>query len=305
MRQQRGTGKYSDMETSVGRKVIKFGTATLLALITIVIFTNLGAAKMTRQKQLEIWIGESGKSFASRVADSIDLNREPAGLDFYTIRWPSADLGSVTVKQGQTRLQFDNVLRITAVENDDYPGEGLSTIDISMTITSDDTIAHDEARVKFMHILQKILGSGWKSTIPRSKPRLRGKDMNNYMLETGKSTTLDPSYIPTLDEWMRYKDLTEWAFYQEQAFLSIQISRHHKMLDVQKPGVYLITVHLESEAKYFRAYVDQSDRQHWREMLKEEIVKLTGWRTKLEKEYSKRGIAIDQTYIDPPIPREN
>ncbi|MDB5935614.1 MAG: hypothetical protein JWQ01_2958 [Massilia sp.] len=211
-------------------------------------------------------------------------------------------MGAVIIKQGTARLLIENVISVTGTEDVDYPDEGLYEINVNSAITNSEKISHDDARIKTMAFLQKIVEKGWQSTIPRGMARIRGKDMNNYKLENRKTTTLDPMYVPTLREWMRFTVLTEWEFYFNGAYLTVQMSREPTLTDPQKPGVYLISTIIQSESDYFRGYLDGQDRARWKDLLMSQITNMAEHRATLESEFRKKGIAIDETYVDPPLP---
>lgn len=276
-----------------------FGALTLLMLVG---YKHIGKTVMLNQPPIEIHIGESGKSFANRNASIAAVDRQPAGLNFYELRWPFQAMGSIVFKQGTKRLPIDNVLSVIGTEDMDFQDEGLLDIKINSTISKTEKISHDEARLKTFAYLQKINQLGWKPTIPRSMARIRGKAMNNYLLKTKKYTTLDPKYVPTLSEWMQYKDLTTWEFYDDHVFLTVQITREHTLTDPLKPGAYLLSTSAQNEAEHFRGYVDALERPRWKQLLRAEVEKLDRSRKRKEAEFRAKGVAIDETYVDPPLP---
>ena len=249
---------------------------------------------------IELYIGESGKSFSARNATNVD--RQPAGLNFYELHWPFKSMGSVIIKQGVTRLPVDYVLSVTGTEDMDLHNEGLSDIKINSAISKEERISHDEARIKTFAYLQNITQLGWAVTIPRSMARIRGKNMSDYLLQTDKYTTLDPTYVPTLNEWMQYEDRTTWEFYNDRAFLSVQITRDYTLTDPLKPGAYLLSTNIQSEAEHFRDYVDGLDRTRWKQLLHAEVKNLTRIREKKEAALRAKGVPVDETYVDPPLP---
>jgi hypothetical protein len=210
-------------------------------------------------------------------------------------------MGAVTIKKGSLGFGIENVLSVTSTEDMDFPNEGILEIRINSAITKDDTINHDDARLKTFAYLQKINKLGWKSTVPPSMARLRGKEMSNYLL-TGKQTTLDPGYVPSLSEWMQYDTLTTWAFYADHIYLTVQITREHTLTDPLKPGAYMLSTSLQNESEHFRGYVDGLERAQWRELLPGRVEKLKELRSQKESVFRLKGAAIDESYIDPPLP---
>lgn len=257
---------------------------------------------MTNDIAIELIVGEKGDAFARRNPTIAKIDRQPAGLNFYELHWSTQAMGKVIVKKGPIGFGIDNVLSVTSTEDMDYPSEGILDIKVNSTLTNTDTINHDDARLLTFAYLKKINQLGWKSTVPRSMARIRGKDMNNYLLKTGKHTTLDPSYVPSLTEWMQYASLTTWAFYADRVFLTVQITREHTLTDPLQPGAYLLSTSLQNESEHFRRYVDGMERERWRELLPGRVETLKRIREKKEDAFRLEGVAIDENYIDPPIP---
>lgn len=254
------------------------------------------------KEPVEIQVGEAGISMTRRLHPQVKIKAEPAGLNFYEIRWPATAPGRILVKFGDHKLPIENVLSVTGTEDLELKGEGVSEININSTITPYEFISHDEARLKFFSILQKIVLAGWQTTIPRDMARLRGKDMTNYLLRSKRYTTLDPSYVPSLTEWMEMPSLTSWEFHANQIYLVVQFTREHTLTDPRKPGAYLLSFELKSEPEYFRGYVAPQSRKRWMELLPAAITELSKSRANLEAELRLKGVSIDDRYIDPPIP---
>jgi hypothetical protein len=257
---------------------------------------------MASGTKIELSVGEKGESFARRNPSITAVDRQPAGLNFYELNWSTHAMGTVIIKQGDLRFNIENVISVTGTEDMDLLDEGITELKINSTITNSETISHDEARMKTLAYLQKIYQNGWKIVLPRYMARIRGKDMNNYLLQTGNHTTLDSLYVPSLKEWMQYRDLTSWEFYADHVFLTVQIMREHTLTDPGRPGAYLLSTNLQSEAEHFRGYVDGLKRPQWKQLLPAEIAKLERERATMESEFRTKGIAIDETYVDPPLP---
>lgn len=68
------------------------------------------------------------------------------------------------------------------------------------------------------------------------------------MLESGTSS-LDPNYELTLDEWMKIKNYTSWKFYADHHYLSVFFERKNDQMDPKQSGTYLVRYELETEDK--------------------------------------------------------
>ena len=246
-------------------------------------------------------LGEQGDTFATRYQNQVNINRQH-GLSFYSMDWGPHDKSKVTFEHGKHTLTVDNVMGVSSVQDVDYPKEGISELDITESITPPDGISHDEARQKMFDILQGILRAGWAMFIDRGDPRLRGKDAFNFVLGSSPYSSLDAAYSPSLNEWMQIQSLTPWKFYADHIYLEVTFMREHTLTDPTKPGAYIITFNFKNEPENYRGYVDPHDRKKWKELLPAELAKLPPMRAEAEAKMRAKGLKIDETYQDPPVP---
>ncbi len=251
---------------------------------------------------VHIYLGEQGEEFLKKYTNQVNVNRQPAGTNFYRIAWNTTAPGIVSVENGKSGFTVANVLSIQGSENLTLPKEGISEFSINAGISPSELIRHDEARLKLFSIFQSLLQSGWKVNILRNRPRLRGQDMLNYVSNGGRYGTLDAAYLPTLEEWMRIENSTSWDFYSDRSFLTISFLRDQKLMDPSKPGAYLLTFDIKSESEYYQDFVDADDRKRWQELLPSELAKLPPMRAAAETEVRAQGLKVDETYQGPPLP---
>ena len=249
-----------------------------------------------------VHLGEQGEAFAKRYPGQVRINRQPAGLDFYRIDWNAPAKGVVIFEHGKHTFTVENALDVSGYQNIDFPKEGMPELDITVGITGPNGIAHDEARQQMFAVLQRILQAGWKVFIQRDDPRLRGKDALNYVLTTSSASSLDATYLPTFEEWMRIESMTNWFFYADHIYLKVSFTREHTLIDPTKPGAYLIDFNFQNEAEHFRGYVGSDNRKRWKELLPAELAKLVPMRAEAEAKMRAKGVQIDDTYQDPPVP---
>ena len=255
-------------------------------------------------QNVTIKIGEQGTAFAKRYPALVKIQHQPAGVDFYDIDWDVRPRGIVTIEHGQHSFKIDDVMGIMAGQDlGDEANEGLTEFSISSggSIPAPGLVSHDEARLKMYAILQRILQAGWQINITPSMPRLRGKDALNYQL-VDDYTSLDASYLPTFEEWMRIDSLTDWRFYADHVFLTVNFTRESTLTDPTKPGAYLIRFNLKSENEFYRGYVGGEHRKEWKTRLPAELAKLAPLRAAAEAKLRAQGVKIDETYQDPPLP---
>ena len=248
-----------------------------------------------------VHLGEQGEAFAKRYHNQAHIDRQH-GASFYSIDWNPPQKGIVTFEHGKHTFVIENVLGLIGYQSADFSEEGVLQFDITTGITGPDGIAHDEARQQMFAILQRISQAGWKVFIQRDDPRLRGKDALDYVLTTSSASSLDATYLPTFEEWMRIESMTNWFFYADHVYLEVNFTREHTLTDPTKPGAYLISFNLKNEAEHFRGYVGPNNRKRWKELLPAELAKLPPMRAEAEAKMRAKGVQIDDTYQDPPVP---
>jgi hypothetical protein len=276
--------------------------AILASKMAIFVIILLGNNAMAKEPVTELRIGNKGSTLVAQNRSNAKTDSQPAGLNFYELQWPSTEKGKVIIAQGETRLPIGNVLSVTGVEDTDYLIEGMSEISINSTLTKKDLVGHDEARLLVFALFKQIRDTGWQVAIPRSIPRISGQIMTKLLLETGMRTTLDPAYMPSLQEWMQLENLTGWQFYLDRVFMRVQFTRETTLIDPLKPGAYLLSITLKSESEHFRGYVKARDRAKWKELLPSVVAGMRQKRAAMETELRSKGFAIDERYTDPPLP---
>ena len=253
-------------------------------------------------QRISIKIGEQGKDWLSQYPALVKSYKPTPNVTSFAIDWLEKPRGVVKIEHGKYSFEIEDVLSMASMQVASHDDEGLFQYTINAGITAPDLIPHEEARDKLYSILKAIEQKGWRVMTPRGDPRIKGKDRFNYVLQKDKYIGLDAAYIPSLSEWMQLENLTTWAFYADRQYLTVDFKRERTLLDPAKPGSYLLTYTLKSEAEHFRAYVGPDNRARWKELLAAELAPRDSDRAKAEASLKAQGIKIDETYQDPPLP---
>jgi hypothetical protein len=257
------------------------------------------------ESKINLKINESSTDFVRRNSSLIKVVNRPPGVNFYVARWDQKKPGTAIFDHGKNSFSIENILSITAVEDSLSSQEGLVKFNVNAAPAATDLIGHDEARKKFISVLQNIRKAGWNIFIDEGDPRLRGQAMLNFALSESSSSSLDADYEPTFAEWMSTRSNMLWQFYANRVYLTVSFSREPTLLDPQKPGAYLISFTIESENEHYRGYVTPNQRAKWKSVLPSQLQYLPGMREKKEDELRAKGIRIDETYQNPPLPNLN
>jgi hypothetical protein len=286
----------------------KFKSFFLLIAIAIIALAS-GCTESNEDKDvvmvdtaITLNLHESGEIFRNRYTDRVRVSLQPAGISFYKIKWENRSRGSVKINIGNRILRVDDVLSLIGTQNEDIKTEGISKIHLTSGITGPNGITHEAARNYFFDVLSRLRSEGWESSIPFGDPRLRGRNMLNYKLATGRVTPLDADYKPTLEEWVKLEDLSAWELYSDDAFLRISFKRSPDPDNPTGPGVYLVNYDLNSSINHFKGFVDPMRRNEWKTLLPAELKDLVARRSAAEAALREEGIPIDIDYVDPPIP---
>jgi hypothetical protein len=254
-------------------------------------------------KDISIKLGESGESFAKRYAGVVRVTHSTPNVDFYRIAWDQRAPGTVHVEHGKQTFTIEHALSVQSPQElRDLKAEGLKDFDVSSGVTAPDLIPHDEARQKIHAILRGILNVGWQQVIELSEPRLKGRARLDYMFATTNSNGLDATHLPTFEEWMRIPSRTPWSFYANGVYMDVTFTREPTLTDPNKPGSYLLTFNLKTETEHLRGYAGPDNRLRWKEFVPAELAKAAEQRKKLEAELRAKGVPIDESYRDPPLP---
>ena len=64
----------------------------------------------------------------------------------------------------------------------------------------------------------------------------------------------------------------------------------------------MLTFNIKTETEYFRGYAGPDDRLRWKQVVPQELVKVAALRASKEAELRAKGVVIDESYQDPPVP---
>ena len=284
------------------------GIVSIMAIMGAVSMLLNGCGKKAANESLVntpfyIKAGMSPAEYNQRNQEYINknINKQPAGLNFYDQDWSSKTPGTVQVDHGDYSFSVPYVLGTMGTEHTKNLDQGIYQFSIRSGLTPDETIDHEQARIEMMVLLQEIVAKGWQPFIGQNKPRLSGKESFSYRVEDNDLYTPDPLYIPTFDEWMGLDTDSDWAFHIDNVFLTVNIRRRlsHKGNDAL--GVYLLTFTLITHEEKARNSFDGKDREQWQSLWAEAAKTSKVSRYKKEVELIKRGYHINTDYIDPII----
>ena len=104
------------------------------------------------------------------------------------------------------------------------------------------------------------------------------------------------------EEWLALPMINTWYFYKSGVYLLFRVQREKNTQAPQKFGSYLFTLNFESESEFYKGFVEgEKNRANWKTLVPAELKRMAQERAQTEARLKKMGIAIDETYQDPPI----
>ena len=254
-------------------------------------------------QEVVLRLGESGPSLGGRYPNLVKVVKQPAGIDFYKIKWYERPRGIVVLDHGRYSVRLEDVLSVSAGQDSEEPGksEGLSeySIGVGLSVPSPGLLSHDEAKQRIYEIVSRLLSQGWELIYQRDDPRLMGRDRLAKVAAGDFSFGLDVLYVPSLDEWMQVPTRSFWMLHADGVFLKVSFQRERTLLDPTELGAYVLSFDFETAAVYFRGYVKSEDRERWKELLPPILARLAAERARREAELKSKGVKIDESYRDP------
>ncbi|MFM0631123.1 hypothetical protein [Paraburkholderia xenovorans] len=248
-------------------------------------------------------LGDPKGSDLTGVGASVD--NHPTGAMFYQREWTSEKLGVVEYEQGKHSFTVENVLGAIGFADKEMP-EGIYSWDISFGVSGEQAVAHQFARDRTMALLALLRAAGWERYIDVGDPRLRDRQAWQYAASDAVDWvySLDPTYVPTMDEWIKAKGkFPKWVFYADGTYLEVSFMESNMGGFVGK-STYLLGANVENEYAFYGLGYFPGDAEkihNWKALLPAELEKYHAMRLKTEAALKAQGFTIDTTYQDPPI----
>ncbi|HDZ56421.1 MAG TPA: hypothetical protein ENI17_12815 [Pseudomonas xinjiangensis] len=216
-------------------------------------------------------------------------------------------LPTVVMKHGNTPLRLEHVTNITTVINGERGSEVQNLSLILRSIPSNSL--HEEYRDFIYSLVENIKQAHWRHYYFPSDPRIPGTESNkiaspddvfgSYVMS---HPWLDPGHKIDLERWLKFGSFYNWYFYKEGAYLHLKAWRRDLDSAPLERATYLITLEFLTESDYWLSgFTEEEDRARWRELLPGRLEDYKQQRKELEDKARAAGIAIDESYQDPPI----
>ncbi len=254
-------------------------------------------------------VGENPTDFIQRmknIRQPIGVDRQPAGLNFYTIDAPQGTRKIARIEHGPYSFEIPPVMGFMGVESMRLPELGIKLLDFTFVRKDDgQKNTHEQAREFFIGYIKMLSDLGWQRFITPSKPRISGSQSYQYILEEKQRYVPDLDIEPSLETWKAMENTHIWTLYADDLFMKIKYRREQDPRDQNKSpdesAYYIFSLEITTKDEYAKGYMDFENRDTWQQHWASEIKPLKTLRYKIEAELRDKGYTIDTSYQDPII----
>ncbi|HEK1692893.1 TPA: hypothetical protein SMR48_004171 [Pseudomonas putida] len=202
-------------------------------------------------------------------------------------------------------LKFDDMVSATLVT---FEGDNINSANITLGGIDSDA-EHANAMRYHYQLVEKLEAQGWRRFIFQNEARVPGTEAlkfenTHYVLDkpVGTGPWDDPALKRTQEQWLSMRTFSTWYFQKNGVYLKLSELRWDSEEAPEKKGSYLFTLELESESEFYKGYFEgEKDRKDWKALVPAELKRMAQERAQTEARLKKMGIAIDESYQDPPI----
>ena len=311
------------------RAVAALLATLLLALISLTVHASDDKEKIMPQ-EVTLQLGKKGPESFKQAGAVADHHTAGELVGFLDLKWPSKQLGAVTIRHGDHDLMIPHTFTAMGTAE---PYGGIVGIDLNSGISAGELIRHREAYDLWVKLMKRIQDSGWQRYIYLSSPRLTGKDAIRYFQDEenfGLGNITDPGVVPDFNTW--YSVIIQRAifadFYLDGVEMSLSfdstvndqedLDQINKTLSFKEWGQYMMRIEFKT-ARYstrndiYNTFIpdgygidklqEEMDKissrlpEYWQRYRNIELAK----RKKEEAMLVSKGYKIDEGYQDPDL----
>ena len=254
-------------------------------------------------------VGENPTDFIQRmknVGQPIGVDRQPAGLNFYTMKSQQGTRQVARIEHGQYSFDIPPIMKYMGTEDADLPELGIKLLRFTFVRKDDgQKNTHEQAREFFIGYIKMLSDLGWQRFITPSKPRISGSQSYQYILEGNDYYVPDLTVEPSLETWKAMENTHIWTLYTDGLFMKIKYRREQDPSDKNKTpdesAYYIFSLEITTKDEFAKGYMDFENRATWKQHWASEIKPLKTLRYKIEAELRDKGYTIDTSYQDPII----
>ena len=315
---------------AISERVVAALLATLLLALISLTAHALDDKEKIMPQEVTLQLGKKGPESFKQAGAVADHHTAGELVGFLDLKWPSKQLGAVTIRHGDHDLMIPHTFTAMGTAE---PYGGIVGIDLNSGISAGELIRHREAYDLWVKLMKRIQDSGWQRYIYLSSPRLTGKDAIRYFQDKenfGLGDITDPDAVPDFNTW--YSVIIQRAinanFYLDGIEMSLSfnstvtdqedLDRINKTLSFKEWGQYMMRIEFKT-ARYstrndiYHTFIpdgygidklqEEMDKissslpEYWQRYRAIELAK----RKKEEAMLVSKGYKIDESYQDPDL----
>jgi len=273
-----------------------------------ILFTTLtacGDSSMNKELIIRSDLNGTIENMLSSSTASFDKDCN-SSLCFYDFDVPAESTNKATafLTSSGSPLIFNDVISAVFITHD---GSIITDTNIILNGVAENS-RHAEAAIYFYETLDKLKAAGWQRYIFPSEARITGAEAKKFDhfdevlgVPVGTGPWKDPALKLNQTDWLAMPTINSWYFYKNGNYLQLRVQRKNSLQEPQERGTYLFSLNFQTEAEFYKSFVESDDREKWTTLLPAELKRMAQERALTEARLKKMGIAIDEDYQDPPI----
>ncbi|MEE3936594.1 hypothetical protein V2I68_13625 [Pseudomonas viridiflava] len=216
----------------------------------------------------------------------------------------SEDLIKVKLITNNDALSLDNIHNLNIVTT---PSGAITDVDIYAAGVPQDS-KHEDAMSYFYRQVHNLASSGWHRYIYPDEARISGEQASKFDSKDeilGHSVSTGPWNDPELQlsktEWNALPAINTWMLHNGDQYLYLRVQRENSNDLPQDRGSYLFTMTFKSESEFYKEFIENENREQWKELLPAELNRMAQVRKSTETQLKKMGIVIDERYENPKV----
>lgn len=245
---------------------------------------------------------------AALSSSSAKFNKDCVqGLCLYkfSLSFANASRANLTINSGTDSLNFDDIVSTTLGT---FESNIINYARVTLGGVPQDS-EHHQAMRYFYEQVDKLRLAGWNRYIFQNEARISGEEAKKFEnarsilgSPVGTGPWKDPALKLSAEDWLALPTINSWYFYKDGVYLLFRVQREKSTQAPQKIGSYLFTFNFESESEFYKGFVEgEKDRENWKSLVPPILKRMAQERAQTEARLKKMGIAIDESYQNPPI----
>ncbi|AQT10187.1 lipoprotein [Pseudomonas protegens] len=233
-------------------------------------------------------------------------------LDAVNLCWYEADrqgaLLDLSLSQPEGTLELDPVAGLQ-IAVDGHASSNIQALNINLRGLPDNS-THQANKELIYSLLEKLKSAGWQKYYFPSDPRisaveLKKLDWKESLLGSHPLShpLFDANQEMSLDEWLGVGMFYDWYLYHGDYIAHVRALRYDSKDAPRQTGVYLISLNLSSQDRFWATDFAEQQRTHWKTLFPAHLKELLQRREAVETRARAVEVNIEDSYSPPLMER--